>query len=252
MKLISKISTASVSVALAATMSGAPAASATPVSTTASLSVSAASCTKVKLQQNSTHKACVRLAQAQMKRAGIPVSVDGIFGVGTVNAVVNFQRQQKLSDDGVIGAGTWSRLIKPRPVDKSFPSVCKSRGVNICVDQGQRKLFHFKNGKLQKTVAVRTGGFTKNKNGKWFVHRTQKGTFMLRAKALHVLSNAYDVDLPYSLMFNRVTGEYIHQSNDFARNGYAGSSHGCVNVASTANAKWLYVNTPLGSKVTVY
>ncbi|MCM1297786.1 MAG: LysM peptidoglycan-binding domain-containing protein [Muribaculaceae bacterium] len=44
---------------------------------------------------------------------GIPeVSQDGIFGGGTQQAVIAFQRQMGLAADGVVGAATWNALYK--------------------------------------------------------------------------------------------------------------------------------------------
>lgn len=40
------------------------------------------------------------------------VSSDGIFGTGTYNAVVAFQRSRGLSADGIIGANTWLAFAK--------------------------------------------------------------------------------------------------------------------------------------------
>jgi peptidoglycan hydrolase-like protein with peptidoglycan-binding domain len=36
--------------------------------------------------------------------------LDGYFGTGTRNAVVNFQRSQGLSPDGIVGCTTWEAL----------------------------------------------------------------------------------------------------------------------------------------------
>ena len=38
------------------------------------------------------------------------VNIDGLFGPITVNAVMNFQRSQGLSADGIVGCATWTRL----------------------------------------------------------------------------------------------------------------------------------------------
>lgn len=40
------------------------------------------------------------------------VSVDGIFGIGTENAVKYFQRTEGLDDDGIVGSKTWDALLK--------------------------------------------------------------------------------------------------------------------------------------------
>lgn len=38
--------------------------------------------------------------------------LDGVFGAQTEQAVVNFQRQVGLDDDGVVGPATWQRLLQ--------------------------------------------------------------------------------------------------------------------------------------------
>ena len=38
--------------------------------------------------------------------------LDGIFGSGTRNAVINFQRAQGLDADGIVGCQTWERLTE--------------------------------------------------------------------------------------------------------------------------------------------
>ncbi|MBR1884124.1 MAG: peptidoglycan-binding protein, partial [Clostridia bacterium] len=37
--------------------------------------------------------------------------IDGIFGNNTYNAVVNFQRNNGLAADGVVGCNTWTKLV---------------------------------------------------------------------------------------------------------------------------------------------
>ena len=39
-----------------------------------------------------------------------PPAVDGIFGQGTYNSVVQFQRQYGLAPDGIVGRDTWNKL----------------------------------------------------------------------------------------------------------------------------------------------
>lgn len=52
----------------------------------------------------------VAAAQALLTRTGFPLTVDGIFGDKTRNAVRAFQKERRLADDGVIGKNTWPRL----------------------------------------------------------------------------------------------------------------------------------------------
>jgi peptidoglycan hydrolase-like protein with peptidoglycan-binding domain len=67
------------------------------------------------LRQGSTG-AAVRELQTLLNTALKPVpplTVDSIFGNGTLAAVMNFQRMKKLTPDGVVGPQTWSALEKP-------------------------------------------------------------------------------------------------------------------------------------------
>jgi peptidoglycan hydrolase-like protein with peptidoglycan-binding domain len=53
----------------------------------------------------------VRRAQKRLMLAGYDTGgVDGIFGVNTESAVKRFQRDQGLTEDGVVGPRTWERI----------------------------------------------------------------------------------------------------------------------------------------------
>ena len=47
-------------------------------------------------------------------------------------------------------------------------------------------------------------------------------------------------------------GQAVHYSPYFARDGYNGGSHGCVNLRDYEGAQWLFDHTPTGSRVVVY
>lgn len=53
-----------------------------------------------------------KLIQERLNSVGFSLSTDGIFGSGTKNAVVVFQRNRGLSQDGIVGKNTWSWLLK--------------------------------------------------------------------------------------------------------------------------------------------
>ncbi len=52
----------------------------------------------------------IRTLQQKLKRIGVPVEVDGLYGQDTRAAVRWFQRKENLRADGMVGAGTWSAL----------------------------------------------------------------------------------------------------------------------------------------------
>jgi lipoprotein-anchoring transpeptidase ErfK/SrfK len=47
-------------------------------------------------------------------------------------------------------------------------------------------------------------------------------------------------------------GQAVHYSSDFAARGYAGASHGCVNVRDYAGIQWLFDQVNIGDKVVIY
>lgn len=53
----------------------------------------------------------VALIQTELTAFGFTATVDGIYGSGTTKAVVAYQATRGLSADGVVGKGTWDRLI---------------------------------------------------------------------------------------------------------------------------------------------
>lgn len=53
-----------------------------------------------------------KLIQERLNSVGFSLSTDGIFGNDTKNAVVVFQRNRGLLQDGIVGKNTWSWLLK--------------------------------------------------------------------------------------------------------------------------------------------
>lgn len=52
----------------------------------------------------------VRATQVQLNRYGYKLAVDGVFGSGTRAAATDFQRQNGLTADGIVGPVTWRTL----------------------------------------------------------------------------------------------------------------------------------------------
>ncbi|MEU7136077.1 GH25 family lysozyme [Streptomyces sp. NPDC046261] len=53
----------------------------------------------------------VRAAQSLLNAHGAALQVDGVFGAGTRDATVSFQRTRNLTPDGIIGPNTWQALL---------------------------------------------------------------------------------------------------------------------------------------------
>ena len=64
------------------------------------------------LKLNSTYKTDVMLLQSTLKKLGYYNSaIDGIFGKNTENAVIRFQRDFGLTQDGIVGPKTFEKLM---------------------------------------------------------------------------------------------------------------------------------------------
>ena len=212
-----------------------------------------ASCSKKVIRSNYRGN-CGKVLQKRLKDLKFYTgSIDGIVGTGTLNAVLNYQRSQKLPDDAIVGAQTWKYLAKnPQPAVQDIkPAGCKAKGRVACVSKATRTATFYKHGKAVKTIKVRLGGWTDDRNGKMRVHHTVKGTYTVYNKDPNPSSKRYgEGAMPLSVMFD--PNMYFHYSADFKNRGYARSSHGCVNIGSKAQAQWVYDFMKKGDKVIVY
>lgn len=59
---------------------------------------------------NITSGDAVYVAQYLLRKNGYNITLDGILGPKTYNAIVSFQRSKGLSADGIIGPNTWNSL----------------------------------------------------------------------------------------------------------------------------------------------
>lgn len=201
-----------------------------------------------------TKGSCAELVQRELKELGLYESkVTQRATTAATNAVLRYQRSRNIKPTGNVSEQTWYALASGQPArPETIPDACKIDGVVLCVDQGHDKLRYMKNGEVLRTVRIRTGGYTNDaKTGKWRVFPTVNGFYQVFNKHQNPRSSTYGSGaMPYSIMFD--PNMYVHYSTPFARQGYASSSHGCVNVASLDDIKWLYNNTPVGAYVHVY
>lgn len=71
----------------------------------------------------------VSRVQESLVAMGFTVSIDGIFGTKTLDAVKAFQRAKGLTVDGIVGPATWAALLgKPIPVP-TIPYIPEVPGV---------------------------------------------------------------------------------------------------------------------------
>ncbi|MFA3873923.1 L,D-transpeptidase family protein [Streptomyces sp. MMCC 100] len=196
----------------------------------------------------------VRELQARLRQ--VEWLVDGPTGTYddlTERAVSGFQGKRGLPRTGRTDTVTWQRLLgmshEPgkwelylmggQPAAASDPRCTTGRV--LCVSKSSRTLRWMIDGRTVSTMSVRFGS----------QHTpTREGVFQVYWKSRHHWSTLYDSAMPYAMFFSG--GQAVHYSYDFAARGYAGASHGCVNVRDEAAIADLYAQVRNGDKVVVY
>lgn len=64
----------------------------------------------LKRNDNAAPNKDVRYLQQNLTKNGYPVNIDGLFGIKTEQAVINFQKKKLIAVDGIVGPQTWARL----------------------------------------------------------------------------------------------------------------------------------------------
>jgi hypothetical protein len=140
----------------------------------------------------------------------------------------------------LIGAGLVT--ASPAEAKQRMPRACYS-GKIICVDKSTRMIRLMSHGRTVVKLAARFGSTRQNTP-------TREGMFRVYWKDADHVSSLYGSAMPFSMFFSG--GQAIHYSSDFARNGYAGASHGCVNTRDYGKMRKLYYNAPVGTRVYIY
>ncbi|GAB2860692.1 L,D-transpeptidase family protein [Streptomyces deserti] len=196
----------------------------------------------------------VRELQARLRQvAWLFHGPTGTYDELTEKAVEGFQGKRGLPRTGETDTVTWRRLLdmtqKPgrwelylmggQPADAPDPR-CLSGRV-LCISKSSRTLRWMVDGRTVSTMAVRFGAqYTP----------TREGVFHVYWKSRNHWSTLYDSSMPYAMFFSG--GQAVHFSHDFAARGYAGASHGCVNVGDEAAIAQLYAQVRNGDKVVVH
>jgi hypothetical protein len=201
----------------------------------------------------------VRNLEARLVQLGLidKKYLDDEFGTMTRSAVRSFQRRHDLQVLGYVDQATWDRLTAatheptrtelyppaPKPVSDAGAKLdprC-STGRVLCIDKTSRKLRWVVDGKVLLKTDVRFGSPRTP---------TRTGEFQVGWKSRNHHSKLYDSDMPFAMFFSG--GQAVHYSPDFAARGYAGASHGCVNVRNWTKIAWLFGQVRVGDKVVVY
>jgi peptidoglycan hydrolase-like protein with peptidoglycan-binding domain len=195
----------------------------------------------------------VRELQARLRQvAWLFDGPTGVYDEATEQAVKGFQGKRGLPRTGETDTVTWERLLRMtyepgkwdlylmggQPAAAPDPR-CLSGRV-LCIDKTSRTLRWMIDGRTVSTMSVRFGSqYTP----------TREGVFHVYWKSRHHVSTLYDSPMPYAMFFSG--GQAVHYSSDFAARGYAGASHGCVNVRDEEAIAELFARVRNGDKVVV-
>jgi hypothetical protein len=207
----------------------------------------------------------VRSLQARLRQlkwfAG---DVSDRYGSKTTAAVRGFQARRGYDATGTLDERTWDKLVsmthrptsdelanvEPEPVEAAptptgptawdIDERCLTGRV-MCVSKSTKRLTWVVDGVPQYGFDVRFGSDELP---------TREGVFSVSKKKVHVISNLYHTPMPYSMFFSG--GQAVHYSSNFARLGYAGASHGCVNVRNKPLLVRLYGEVRIGDEVVVH
>ena len=197
----------------------------------------------------------VRDLQARLKQIGwFAAAVTGTYGSTTAAGVQGFQAKRAIPVTGAVDQRTLDRLRGmtrapsndelhnrvPKPSASGLDRRCLT-GRAMCISKSNRSLVWVINGKPQLRMDVRFGSYETP---------TREGSFTVGWKSRHHVSTIYHTSMPYAMFFSG--GQAVHYSPDFAARGYAGASHGCVNVRNLSGIQWLFDQVRVGDKVVVY
>jgi peptidoglycan hydrolase-like protein with peptidoglycan-binding domain len=211
----------------------------------------------------------VRAFQARLRQIGwFSGDVSDRYGTKTADAVRGFQARRGFPVTGRAEERTYDKVIamtrrptadelanvKPKPPKPPEPQAdpkpsaiswdvderCMTGRV-MCVSKSTKRLTWVINGVPQYGFDVRFGSDELP---------TREGVFSVYLKKVDVISNLYHTPMPYSMFFSG--GQAVHYSSNFARLGYTGASHGCVNVRNKPLLVQLYNEARIGDKVVVH
>ena len=195
----------------------------------------------------------VRDLQARLKQiAWFGADVTGTYGDVTADAVRGFQAKREIPVTGEVDRRTLDRLaaMTTEPTTAELhnrgntPGALDARcrvGRVLCIDKTSSTLRFVVDGKVVQTLDARFGASTTP---------TREGVFHVYLKDADHVSHLYGSSMPYSMFFDR--GQAVHYSSDFAARGYAGASHGCVNIRDYDGVAHLFDQVRVGDTVVVY
>ena len=166
-----------------------------------------------------------------------------------------FQAKREIPVTGEVDRRTLDRLLAmtrepttdelhPERVVAAAPATLDPRclvGTALCVDKTTATLSFVVDGQVRSTLDARFGGAATP---------TREGLFTVQRKSRDHVSSLYDTSMPFAMFFSG--GQAVHYSPDFAAVGYAGASHGCVNIRDHDAIAAIYDQVSIGDRVVVH
>ncbi len=200
------------------------------------------------------HGERVRELQARLRELALfAPNPTGYYGPTTKSSVAAFQHGHALNGTGTTDRDTWRALRSAtgRPSDMELhPPTTKPldtpdrrcrTGRVLCISKKSDTLAWMVDGKVVSAMDVRFGSQ---------YSPTREGTFKVDFKSRDHVSTIYHSAMPYAMFFSG--GQAVHYSSDFAARGYAGASHGCINVRDKKKIAALFREVRKGDRVVVY
>ena len=129
--------------------------------------------------------------------------------------------------------------VSVRPLGRLDPRCRKGRV--LCADKSTRTLRWVVDGEITMTFDARFGV------GRY---ATREGRFEVYDMLRRHESSLYGTQMPFAMFFSG--GQAVHYSRDFAKKGYAGISHGCINLRDWDGIAKLFRQVREGDTVIVY
>lgn len=198
----------------------------------------------------------VRDLQARLAQIGwFSAGVTGFYGEVTAASVRGFQAKREVPVTGEVDRRTLDRLLAmtrepttaelhPERVVAATPATLDPRclvGTALCIDKTTATLSFVVDGQVRSTLDARFGGAATP---------TREGLFTVQRMSRDHVSSLYDTSMPFAMFFSG--GQAVHYSPDFAAVGYAGASHGCVNIRDHAAIATIYDQVSIGDRVVVH
>lgn len=196
--------------------------------------------------------------QDRLRQVGAYVGpIHGEFDTPTQLAIGRYRAQLGLPVSEVMDERTWARLLQvthnpsyadlfdalPEAMDTQELDPRCLAGKVVCISKAQKKLSYVVDGEIR---------FTRQARFSMPQYESPEGDFRIWYKNRDTISRKFGerVPMPYAFFYDGNVA--VHFSDDFARNGYDGGSHGCSQLDDYQAAKWLYEQVAVGDRVVVY